>query len=106
MKINHFAIPGNPRGMRGFFAWLHATQPGIARAVAVKLRRPETLSGLGITAPSDVTTTEAPVAPSVIDKVKDLLVGVSSAYLTYEQLAAQKKVMDYQLERARAGLPP
>ena len=51
-------------------------------------------------------TTEAPVAPSVIYKVKDLLVGVSSAYLTYEQLAAQKKVLYYQLERARAGLPP
>lgn len=106
MKINHFAIPGNPRGMRGFFAWLHATQPGIARAVAVKLRAPATLSGLGITAPSEVTSTEKPVAPSVVDKVKDILLGVSSAYLSYEQLQAQKKVMDVQLQRAQAGLPP
>lgn len=106
MKINHFMIPGNPRGMRGFFAWLGTTQPAIARAVARQLRRPASLSGLGITAPSEVTATEKPVAPSVVDKVKDILLGVSSAYLTYEQLQAQKKVMAMQLQRAQLGLPP
>lgn len=106
MKINMMQLPGNPRGMRGFFAWLRNVQPGVARAVGVKLRRPTTLSGLGITAPTDVTTTEKPVAPSLADKVKDLVLGVSQAYLTYEQMQAQKKVMALQLERARAGLPP
>ena len=30
----------------------------------------------------------------------------SQAYLTYEQMRAQKKVMDAQLARAQAGLPP
>ncbi len=106
MKINHFSIPGNPRGMRGFFAWLGTVQPVIARGVARRIARPAALSGLGITAPSAVTATEAPVAPSTIDKVKDILLGVSSAYLTYEQLQAQKKVMSAQLARAQAGLPP
>jgi hypothetical protein len=32
--------------------------------------------------------------------------GVSQAYLTNEQMKAQKKVLDMQLARAQAGLPP
>lgn len=106
MKERQMILPGNPRGMAGFFAWLGATQPAIARAVAVKLARRSTLGDLGITAPPEVTTTQAPQSQSVIDKVKDLVLGASQAYLTYEQMRAQKKVMDAQLQRAQAGLPP
>lgn len=106
MKINMMNLPGNPRGMRGFFAWLDATQPTIGRAVRANLKRPGTLGALGISAPSEITTTQAPVAPSVADRIKDIVLGVSQAYLTYEQTQAQKKVMDLQLQRARAGLPP
>ncbi len=106
MKINRMILPGNPRGMRGFFAWLGTTQPSIARAVLVKLRRPANLGALGIAAPEQVTTTQTAVAPSTADKIKDLVLGVSQAYLTYEQMQAQKKVMDLQLERARSGQPP
>lgn len=106
MKENKFLLPGNPRGMRGFFSWLGVSQPKIARAVMAKMRKPLKLGSLGITAPEEVTTTQAPVAPSLADKIKDLVLGVSSAYLTYEQMQAQKKVMALQLERARAGLAP
>ncbi len=106
MKMNQMLLPGNPRGMRGFFAWIKRTQPVIARAVAVRLRRPVKLGDLGITAPEQITTTQAPVAPSTADKIRDLVLGVSQAYLTYEQMQAQKKVMQMQLDRARSGLPP
>lgn len=92
--------------MRGFFAWLGTVQPAIARAAFIKLARPAALGDLGITAPDAVTTTQAPVAQSTADKIKDLVLGVSQAYLTYEQMRAQKKVMDAQLARAQAGLPP
>lgn len=106
MNENKMVLPGNPRGLRGFFAWLGATQPAIARAVFVKLNRPRALSGLGITAPAQVTGTEAPAAKSTVDKISELIMGASQAYLTYEQMRAQKKVMDAQLQRAQAGLPP
>ncbi len=106
MRETKMILPGNPRGMRGFFVWLGTTQPRVARAVAIKLRRPVMLGSLGLTTPAEVTTTQAPVAPSITDKIKDLVLGVSTAYLTYEQMQAQKKVMALQLERARAGLAP
>ena len=106
MKENKISLPGNPRGMRGFFAWLNATQPGIARAAWVKLGNPATLGDLGIAAPSQVATTQTAVAPTTADKIKDIVLGVSQAYLTYEQMRAQKKVMDMQLQRAQAGLTP
>ncbi len=106
MKENKFAIPGNPRGMRGFFAWLGTVQPRVAQAAFIKLRRPVMLGSLGLTTPEEITTTEKPVAPSILDRVKDIVLGASQAYLTYEQMQAQKKVMNLQLERARSGLPP
>jgi hypothetical protein len=106
MKEHKMMIPGNPRGLRGFFAWLGMTQPNIGRAVLIKLRHPVKLGDLGIASPEQVTTAQGPVAPSTADKIKDLVLGVSQAYLTYEQMQAQKKVMALQLERARAGLAP
>lgn len=92
--------------MRGFFAWLGTVQPAIARAAYIKLARPAVLGDLGITAPDAVTTTQAPVAQSTADKIKDIVLGVSQAYLGYEQMRAQSKVLDAQLARAKAGLPP
>jgi hypothetical protein len=106
MKEQKSSLPGNPRGMRGFFAWLGSAQPAVARAVLIKLGRPKTLGDLGIEAPQQVTATQTATAPSTMDKIKDILLGVSQAYLTAEQMRAQKKVMDIQLQRAQAGLTP
>lgn len=106
MKISQSSLPGNPRGMRGFFAWLGTKQPGIARAVAARLRDRGTLGDLGITAPAAVTTSQGPVAQTTADKIKDIVLGVSQAYLSYEQMRAQKKVLDLQLQRAQSGQPP
>lgn len=106
MKENKSLLVGNPRGLRGFFAWIKTTQPRIADAVLAKLGRTSTLAGLGIAAPEAVTTSEKPAAPSTIDKIKDMILGASQAYLSIEQMKAQKKVMDLQLSRAQAGLPP
>lgn len=106
MKENKMFLPGNPRGVRGFFAWLGTVQPQIARAALIKLSRPAVLGDLGITAPTEVTASQAPVAQSTADKIKDIVLGVSQAYLSYEQMRAQKKVLDAQLSRAQAGLPP
>lgn len=106
MKENKMTLPGNPRGMRGFFAWLDATQPAVARAARARIAAPAMLGDLGITSPVEVTTTQNATAPSTADKIKDIVLAASQAYLTVEQMKAQRKVMDMQLQRAQAGLAP
>jgi len=96
-------------GMRGFFAWLRVKSPPIYRAVSPKIRNPQ-LAGLGFSeADAQVPVAQAntgPTAPSIADRIKDIVFGVSQAYLTAEQLKAQKKILDLQLQRAQQGLPP
>lgn len=102
--------PPYPNGMRGFFAWMKARNPRLYRVGLPAVTQRAALSGLGITGDSAVAATVAsetgPVAPSLADKIKDILLGVSQAYLTNEQMKAQKRVLDAQLARAQAGLPP
>ncbi len=45
------------------------------------------------------------MSPTLADKIKEIVLGASQAYLTYEQMQAQKKVMNTQLARLQAGLP-
>lgn len=92
-----------PGGMKGFLAWLQKTQPRIHERLSEQLRSTE-LSGLGVTAPDQTST--APAATSTVDKIKDMILALSQGYLTFEQMNAQKKVLDLQLSRAQQGLPP
>ncbi len=91
-----------PNGMRGLFAWMRARNPVLYNRAYSKITS-ASLNGLGITA--EVAATE-PVQKSVADKIRDILLGVSQAYLTAEQMKMQKKVVDAQIARAQAGLPP
>ena len=108
-----FLNPNNPkeatrgaRGMRGFFLWLRQTQPALHAKAVGRIESQGALAGLGLTTPTDVTSTEGPVSSSVADKIKDVLLGLSSAYLGVQQVNAQKKLLDVQLQRAQQGLAP
>lgn len=97
-----------PPGMKGFFMWLNRTQPAVHARVVKALARPS-LSGLGITAPDatpSVMDSTKPAASTTADKIKDIVLALSQGYLTVQQMNAQKKVLDMQLERAKQGLPP
>ena len=110
-------IKMNPRtnnpyatGMRGFWAWARVNNPRLYAAGLPALRQRTAMAGLGITgtaaeAAISADNTGATPVP-IIDKIKQILMGVSQAYLTNEQMKAQKKVLDLQLARAQAGLPP
>lgn len=95
---------GAPRGVKGFFGWLRGTQPQIYGAVMQRVQS-GSLGDLGIAAPSAIES-EAPASPSLADKIKDIVLGVSTAYLSVEQMRAQRKVLDYQLSRMKQGLAP
>lgn len=108
--INPRTLNPYSTGMRGFWAWARVKNPRLYATGLPAMRQRTAMAGLGITGTAAVAATSAdnvgPTPPSIIDKVKEILLGVSSAYLTSEQMKAQKKVLDMQLARAQAGLPP
>lgn len=107
MKIRQLPVK-YPHGMRGLFAWMATRQPRIHNKVMSQIRS-TSLSGLGfedVTQASAVTSEQGPVNTGIADRIKDILMGVSQAYLTAEQMKMQKKVIDTQIARAQAGLPP
>lgn len=100
--------PTGNTGSRGFFSWLARAQPRVYSATMTRLGRPG-LSGLGLidtTSAVGVAVSSEPMQKSTADKIKDVVMGISQAYLTARQLEAQRKVMDMQLKRAEQGLPP
>lgn len=97
-----------PTGMKGFFAWLAQKQPAIYARVMARLRESQ-LSGLGITSPDEtpaVANQTQAAAPSTAQKIKDVVLALSQGYLTVQQMRAQEKVLDMQLQRAKTGQPP
>jgi len=108
MKINRIPMQ-YPHGMRGLFAWMRVRAPRLYVKAHPAIRA-SALSGIGLT--SDVTNAAAvtsetgPVNSGTAQRVKDILLGISQAYLTAEQMKMQKKVIDTQIARAQAGLPP
>lgn len=106
MKINRIIYEP---GMRGLFQWMRVRAPRL-HAKAYPAVKASALSGIGITddvtSAAQVTTETAPVSSGIAQRIKDILMGVSQAYLTAEQMKMQKKVIDTQIARAQAGLPP
>lgn len=97
-----------PTGSKGFFAWMKHRNPRLFTAVLDRIRSPGALSGLGLdpTAGVVLTNSSAPVSSDWASKLSMIVGEVGKAYLTAEQLRAQRKVMDLQLKRAEAGLAP
>lgn len=96
-------------GTRGFLQWLQQNQPAIYRRARPHLVKQAgtALAGLGLTAPDPATTAAETAAPkSWTDSLKDIVMAASQAYLSTQQIKTQQKVVDLQLQRAQAGLPP
>jgi hypothetical protein len=109
-KMNPRTMNPYSTGMRGFWAWARVNNPRLYASGLPAMRSRTAMAGLGITGTAALAATSAdnvgPTPIPIIDKIKEILLGVSSAYLTSEQMKAQKKVLDMQLARAQAGLPP
>lgn len=81
---------------RRFVDWLSKAYPGLVESLTAALSNgPPTVRGLG--------QTNETQEQSLIDRIMGAAETILPAYLQYEQ---QKEVLDVQLERARAGLPP
>lgn len=107
--------PIQATGVQGFLQWVKARQPYLYRRIEKQLPKAG-LAGLADTPlatvavdASLVSTTGLPTSsssPAIGDILKNLLMGAGQVVLTKQQLDAQKKILNLQLERARAGLPP
>ena len=109
MKISRVtrAAVDPKRGYPGFFRWLRATQPGIYES-AIRQMKAQNLSGLGFALPGTASgeSSVQSAQPSFLDKLNSVLATASQAYLSVEQLKAQKKLLNTQLQRASQGLAP
>jgi hypothetical protein len=99
----------NATGTRGFLQWLAANQPAIYRRarphIAKQAGRALSLAGFGLTDPA-TTAAETPAPKSWTDSLMNIVTAASQVYLTREQMNQQNKVLNLQLQRAQAGLPP
>jgi hypothetical protein len=116
------------KGTKGFYLWLKANQPKLyAEVVRRTSSAAHSLHGFGDTitdpytgvvydtsgspAPTAVndpatTATATPPSSSLADSIKNLIMGASQIFLAKKQLDTQGEIIDTQLARAKAGLPP
>lgn len=93
-------------GTQGFLMWLRERQPYLYRRIKGKIATEPTLGD--VVGADRLVATAQPAAPtsSTADFLKNLVLGAGQVLLTKEQLKAQQKILDLQLERARQNLPP
>lgn len=125
----------NDTGVRGFLKWLRAEQPGLYKKIApaiaeqvpaafddyhaggwrvAGLGQSDALVALsvdpGLVAAPTVDVSDAAnsggTSSSVTSWISSIVQGVSSLYLTKKQADIQQQVVNTQLQRAAAGLPP
>lgn len=95
-----------------YVKWLKEKQPYFYKILVKKYPQASQLSGMGLVGPenSGVTVTEertnSSVTASWADTIKNLIGVASQAYLTKEQIDAQKKLTQMQLDRVAQGLSP
>jgi hypothetical protein len=122
-------------GVRGFLKWLKIEQPGlypkIANAIADQVPGAFDdyhagrwrVAGLGQSSALAVLNVDPGLVPaptvdvseaadsggkstSITDTIASIVKGISSLYLTKKQVDVQQQVVNTQLQRAAAGLPP
>lgn len=105
-------------GSKGLLLWLRANQPRLYSEF-LKIWNTNAISGLGAVGdpfdpanypatPTDpaTTTSTAPTSSGFADLLSNVIKSAASIFLTKAQVDAQGKLLDAQLARAKAGLPP
>lgn len=98
------------RGTKGALEWMRRALPRTYQHLDRELRNASSTSGmkgLGLVAPTVATAaSEAPPSSSLVNTIKEIANVAAQAYLTREQMQAQQKILNLQLQRAQQGLPP
>jgi hypothetical protein len=107
------------RGTKGFYLWLKANQPKLYAEVARRSSKGvAALSGVGdlfsdlyggssaVASDPAATATTASTSSGLADSIKNVVMGAAQIFLAKKQLDTQGQIVDAQLARAKAGLPP
>lgn len=107
MTVRKPSVKVTATGTRGFLQWLKVNQPAVYNKARPALAKQAggVLAGLGLTDPA-TTAAQTPAPSSWTDSLKDIVMAASQAYLSREQIKAQGKILDTQIARAQANLPP
>lgn len=93
-------------GTKGLLLWLKRRNPQLYAKVRERL--PAQMAGMGIVISVDPvqTSTTAPPSSKLVDTINSVAQTLAQAYLTKEQIDAQKKILSLNISRAQQGLPP
>lgn len=93
------------RGTKGFLIWAQRNMPRMYQDLKKELNTSAKLGGLGDVNPVATATETAP-SSSLVDTIKSIAQVAGQVYLTREQMQAQSRILDVQLQRAQQGLAP
>lgn len=97
-------IAVNRRGTRGAFEFIKRAFPRTYVHLQKELMSTGQLRGMGDSLVA--SSSETPPSKSLVDTIKEIANIAGQAYLTREQMQAQEKILNLQLQRAQQGLPP
>jgi hypothetical protein len=92
------------RGTKGVLEFMRRALPRTYAVVKKELQTGAQLQGLALTEPSQ-TASEQPPTSSLANTIKEIAQVAAQAYLTKEQIDAQNRILNIQLQRAQNGQP-
>lgn len=95
--------PIQTTGAAGFLQWLQRYQPQLYAQIKGQL--PKNMAGFGEVATTSAASTQG-ASPSWLQTVQNIIGAAGQAWLTKQQVDAQKDILRMQLDRAASGLAP
>lgn len=96
----------NARGTKGFLEWMRSNLPRTYAGVKNEFSRVTRLQGLGLIPDPITTASETAPSSSWAKTLQEVAQVAAQVYLTKEQVQAQNRVLNMQLQRAQQNLPP
>ncbi len=92
------------KGTKGLFIWMQRRLPRVYSEVRKEFRDSAQLNGLGLSSDPLASATEAPASSTLVKTIADIANIAAQTYLTREQIQAQNKILNLNLQRAQQGL--
>lgn len=92
------------RGTKGFLEFVQRAMPRTYHMMKRELKQGAQLQGLALSDPTQAAS-EQPMSSSLANTLKEIAQVAAQTYLTKEQIDAQNRILNIQLQRAQQGLP-
>lgn len=92
------------KGTKGFFIWLRSALPRVYDEVRKEFKDSAQLNGIGLSSDPVTAATEAPASSTLVKTISEIANIAAQTYLTREQIQAQNRILNINLQRAQQGL--